>query len=134
LYLTKQKRNETIREIINESNDIESNFIINADKAYENGDYAYMLIMLYNIIENKIFTKLAEKRNLDRNLLNPNSIIEIASKDGILTPNQLRLIYEIRSLRNKAAHGMLEIPLDKNYARELLEKTKNLFSIMTFNS
>lgn len=90
--------------------------------------------MLYNIIENKIFTKLAEKRNLDRNLLNPNSIIEIASKDGILTPNQLRLIYEIRSLRNKAAHGMLEIPLDKNYARELLEKTKNLFSIMTFNS
>jgi hypothetical protein len=75
---------------------------------------------------NKIYAILTEKRNLKRDLLNPNSMIEIAIKDRILTYDQVELLYEIRPLRNKVAHGMLDTPLDKVYARELLEKTKNL--------
>jgi hypothetical protein len=63
--------------------------LIRAEDLYNFGKYDFMLVVLYSIIENKIYAKLTEKRNLDRKLLDHNLMIDIAIKDGILTSNQL---------------------------------------------
>jgi hypothetical protein len=121
-------RRKNINDAIEEASNLESDSIVKANKAYLDGYYEYMLIELNNVVENKIYAKLVEKRNLKRDLLSPRSMIDIAVSDGIINTDQKRLIKEIRSLRNKAAHGMLETPLDENYAKELLAKTKNFVS------
>lgn len=121
-------RRKNINDAIEEASNLESDSIVKANKAYLDGYYEYMLIELNNVIENKIYAKLVEKRNLKRDLLSPRSMIDIAVSDGIVNTDQKRLIEEIRSLRNRAAHGTLETPLNENYAKELLAKTKNFVS------
>lgn len=113
---------------IKEAYDNVSTLIMNANEAYKGGNYESLLIIINSIIENKLFTRLAEKQNLKRNLLSQNSILEIAINNKILNNEQIELIKKIRSLRNKVAHGMLETPLDKDFAKELLDKTKKLVS------
>jgi len=111
-----------------ESNSEEADSIEKASKAYTDNQYDYVVIFLSNAIENTIYSKLVEKRNLNKKLLNFRLMLELATADGILTPDQVELIKEIKSLRNKIVHGETKPPISEEYVKELLNKTKNLFN------
>lgn len=125
-YTIKISNEMEVETSIEESIDNAMNYLMYAEKDFSSGNYSEMIITLNRIIFDILFVKLAEKRKLKRNLLNSNSIIEIAKDDGIINNDQIKVIKEIRSLRNEIAHGLHETPIDTEYARNLMFKTVDL--------
>lgn len=128
LKSTTREINDQIYKEIGCIEHIEPSLIKKATELYNNSYYASMLIVLNEIISNKLYVKLAEKFSLNKDKVNSRNMIEIAFNEKMITLNQKKLMLDILNLRNKAAHGILEESFDKNLAGKLLTETQKLIS------
>jgi len=113
---------------IEESNELEKDSILKAQKAFKDGYYEFMLIELNNSIVNQLYKKLAEKVDIRKRFISTINLIEIAFKYQIINSQQKGLLDDLRVLRNNAAHGKLEAPISKESAKELLEQTRKFLN------
>jgi len=112
---------------IEKASDSESNSLLKATKAYENGLYDYMFLELSNAIEKSLYAKLA-RNNLIGNSKHASlfQLMNFAEKEKLLNEEQKTLIKQVGLLRNQIAHGRYEEKINKDDAELLLNGIKKL--------
>jgi hypothetical protein len=118
------KRKETVSKISQDSDILEFEHLKNARDYFETDNYGPMLIELHTVIKDKLYVTLLKKYSLTNSKATFSELAAIAKENRVINSNQYSFIMEINILRNKAAHGMLEPPLDKNKAKQLLDDTE----------
>ncbi len=120
---SKIKRKETVSKISQDSDILESEHLRSAKAYFETGSYGPMLIELHTVIKDKLYVTLLKKYSLTNSKATFSELAAIANENRVIDSNQYNFIMKINTLRNKAAHGMLEPSLDKNEAKQLLDNT-----------
>lgn len=118
---------EILNENIERASASEAIFISKAKEALDKKTYEYMILELNNSIEKSLYAKLAKKGLIMPNRNFPGTrIIKYAKNDNILNSDQQSLVNEIRTMRNKVAHGEFEESITKTKAEELFNNVHKL--------
>lgn len=129
--VSKMKRKDSLSKSLQDTNKLESNLLRSAKDSFEADLYEYMLIELNKSIQLKLYSTLLEKYSLTKSSATFSELASIALKNKLIDSNQYDFIKNINSLRNKAVHGKLEPPLDKNEAKQLLDNTITFISYLS---
>jgi uncharacterized protein YutE (UPF0331/DUF86 family) len=100
----------------------EKQYLIEADKAFRDGYYGYMLIRIYAAIINQLYERLVKNFAIGERRLSPYETINASLNAGIITVGEGEFLNRIRHLRNLAAHDRTA-DMKKGEAKEIFEKS-----------